>query len=99
MRGGQALPANVERSADRLRFRAIRVCNVMLDLPQVSPHTWMYVSEPRYVMTRIQEPRQRSPFAAPTGKSSLMLEIPCHVGDAVWTASDEAIYARCMHDL
>jgi protoporphyrinogen oxidase len=99
MLGKGALPINVERSADRLRFRAIRLCNVMLDLREVSPHTWMYVSEPRYLMTRIQEPRQRSPFAAPPGKSSLMLEIPCDVGDAVWSAPDDAIYARCMHDL
>jgi protoporphyrinogen oxidase len=99
MIGKSALPVNVARSADRLRFRAIRLCNVMLDLPQVSPHTWLYVSEPRYLMTRIQEPRQRSPFAAPIGKSSLMLEIPCHVGDDIWSASDDAIYARCMHDL
>jgi protoporphyrinogen oxidase len=99
MLGKTALPLDVARSADRLRFRAIRLCNVMLDVPQVSPYTWLYVSEPKYLMTRIQEPRQRSPFAAPTGKSSLMLEIPCHVGDAVWTASDDAIYERCMHDL
>jgi hypothetical protein len=28
-----------------------------------------------------------------------MLEIPCHVGDAVWSASEDDIYARCMHDL
>ena len=67
--------------------------------PEVSPHTWMYVSEPRYLMARIQEPRQRSPFAAPPGKTSLMLEIPCHVGDATWSASDDEIYARSMDDL
>ncbi len=99
MLAGATLPRDVARAADRLRFRAIRLCNVLLDLPEVSPHTWMYVSEPRYLMARIQEPRQRSPFAAPPGKTSLMLEIPCHVGDAVWTAPEDEIYARCMRDL
>ena len=99
MLGGRGLDGSVARSADRLRFRAIRLCNILLDLPEVSPHTWMYVSEPRYLMARIQEPRQRSPFAAPPGKTSLMLEIPCHVGDATWSASDDEIYARCMDDL
>jgi protoporphyrinogen oxidase len=99
MLGGRALPAEVDESAARLRFRGIRLCNVLLDLPQVSPHTWMYVSEPRYLMARIQEPRQRSPFAAPPGQTSLMLEIPCNVGDDVWSASDAAIYDRCMDDL
>jgi protoporphyrinogen oxidase len=59
----------------------------------------MYVSEPRYLMARIQEPRQRSPYAAPPGQTSLMLEIPCQVGDPIWHASDEVIYRRCMEDL
>ncbi len=59
----------------------------------------MYVSEPRYLMARIQEPRQRSPFVAPVGQTSLMLEIPCAIGDATWSAPDAAIYARCIADL
>jgi protoporphyrinogen oxidase len=59
----------------------------------------MYVSEPGYLMARIQEPRHRSPYAAPPGQTSLMLEIPCGVGDATWTASPEEIYDRCMDDL
>ena len=99
MIGGRTLPAPLERSARELRFRGIRLCNVLLDLPEVSPHTWMYVSDPRYLMTRIQEPRQRSPFAAPPHQTSLMLEIPCDVGDAVWSAPEQAIYDRCMDDL
>jgi len=99
MLGGRALPVEVDRSASRLRFRGIRLCNVLLDIPAVSPHTWMYVAEPRYLASRIQEPRHRSPFAAPPGKTSLMLEIPCAVGDEVWSAPDGAIYDRCMDDL
>src|SRR5262249_43480532 len=35
----------------------------------------------------------------PEGKSSLMLEIPCTVGDATWNAPQHAIYERCMDDL
>lgn len=93
------LPPQVAAAADRLRFRAIRLCNILLDLPQVSPHTWMYVSEPRYAIARIQEPRQRSPLAAPPGQTSLMLEIPCTVGDETWCAPDEAIYRRAVVDL
>jgi protoporphyrinogen oxidase len=92
-------PREVARAADRLRFRALRLVNVLLDLPEVSPHTWMYVSEPRYLMARIQEPRHRSPFAAPPGRTSLMLEIPCHVGDDTYRADEDAIYHRCMDDL
>ncbi len=94
-----ALGTALEASARRLRFRAIRLLNVMLDGPPVSPHTWMYVSEPRYLMSRIQEPLHRSPSMAPAGSTSLMLEIPCDVGDPTWRASDDELYERCLQDL
>lgn len=87
------------RAADRLRFRGVRFLNLKLDRPRFSPHTWMYVSEPRYLATRIQEPAHRSPHAAPPGKTSIMLEIPCQVGDRVWTMPDAALYERCLADL
>lgn len=93
------LSRSTEQAARRLRFRAIRLLNVQLDGPPVSPHTWMYVSEPRYAMSRIQEPIHRSPSMAPPGMTSLMLEIPCDVGDALWTAPEAALYARCLDDL
>jgi protoporphyrinogen oxidase len=89
----------VARAADGLRYRAVRFLNLMLEQPQVSPHTWMYVSDPRYLATRIQEPRHRSPEMAPAGKSSLMLELPCAVGDAVWSARDADLLDRCLADL
>jgi protoporphyrinogen oxidase len=91
--------AEVAEAAAQLRYRAVRFLNLQLDLPEVSPHTWMYVSEPRYLMTRIQEPRHRSPFMAPAGKSSLMLEIPCSVDDEVWRAPDAELLSRCLADL
>jgi protoporphyrinogen oxidase len=50
-------------------------------------------------MTRIQEPKRRSPFNVPLGKTSLMLEIPCQFDDAVWRASDAEILERCLKDL
>ena len=95
-----ALPSTPAlRAAGRLRFRGVRFLNLKLDRPRFSPHTWMYVSEPRYLATRIQEPAHRSPYAAPPGKTSIMLEIPCQVGDAVWKMPDGALYERCLADL
>jgi protoporphyrinogen oxidase len=93
------MSSEVERSVTRLRFRAIRLMNVLLDGPAISPHTWMYVSEPRYLMARIQEPIHRSPEMAPAGATSLMLEIPCELGDETWRAGDDQIFARCLDDL
>jgi protoporphyrinogen oxidase len=93
------VPATVERSARRLRFRGIRLLNLLLSGPPVSQHTWMYVSEPQYLAARIQEPCHRSPEMVPPGCTSLMLEIPCDVGDGIWCAPDDVIYERCLDDL
>jgi protoporphyrinogen oxidase len=99
MLAGPSLPSDVARAAGRLRFRAIRLVHLLLDRPEFSPHTWLYVSEPRYRIARIQEPRRRSPDMAPPGQTSLMLELPCDVGDALWCESEADITARCLEEL
>ena len=99
MLAGPSLPRDVARAAGHLRFRAIRLVHLLLERPEFSPHTWLYVSEPQYRIARIQEPRRRSPDMAPPGRTSLMLELPCDVGDELWRASDEAVTARCLDEL
>jgi protoporphyrinogen oxidase len=59
----------------------------------------MYVSEGKYIMTRIQEPKRRSPFNAPEGKTSVMLEIPCNENDETWNCPEETLLKRCLADL
>ncbi|MBI4510003.1 MAG: FAD-dependent oxidoreductase [Deltaproteobacteria bacterium] len=89
----------IERHAAALRYRSVRFLNILLNRSDVSESTWMYVSEPRYLPTRIQEPKRRSPEMAPPGKTSLMLEIPCNEGDGTWRASDESLYQKSIEDL
>lgn len=91
--------SEVLESSERLKFRAMRFCNIMLDQPDVSDNTWIYVHDPEKVMTRIQEPKRRSPHMAPEGRTSLMLEIPCSVESDLWSMSDDALLDRCLRDL
>ena len=94
-----APPPELIPSLKYLRFRALRCLNLLLNRADFSPNTWMYVADPRYVMNRIQEPKRRSPFNAPDGKTSLMLEITCNLGDSTWEAPDQEIYKRVIGDL
>lgn len=89
----------LKQHTEMLKFRGVRFMNIMVDRTDISQNTWMYVSEKKHLMTRIQEPKRRSPFSAPDGKTSVMLEIPCDVGDGVWTANDDDIFSRCVLDL
>ena len=93
------LPAELARAADALRFRALTFVNVMLARRDVSENTWMYVASPRQSISRIQEPKRRSAAMSPAGRTSLMLEIPCDVGDGTWTASPEDLRARVAQEL
>ncbi len=93
------LTGEIMSSVCALKFRSVRFLNILVDLPDISDNTWMYVSEGKYIMTRIQEPKRRSPFSAPEGKTSIMLEIPCNENDEIWSCPKEGLLKRCLVDL
>ncbi len=86
-----APPAEVSAAASRLRFRGLRFLNVCLRGEGVQAYTWVYVADGTRRISRIQEPAKRSPFMVPPGMGSLMLEIPCEPGDALWSMPDDAL--------
>jgi protoporphyrinogen oxidase len=94
-----ARSSELARSVDALRFRAITFVNLMLRRADFSENTWMYVASGSLSMTRIQEPKRRSPSMAPPGRTSLMLEVPCDVGDGTWCASIDELRARMIGEL
>ena len=95
-----SVPAEVKKAADRLQLRSLRFMNIMLDgIKDVSAYTWWYLQDGKYVATRLQEPKRRSSYSAPEGKTSVMLEIPCSVGDEVWTMDDKKLFERCISEL
>lgn len=96
-----ALPDAVRLTGGQcdLRFRGLRFLNMPMELENVSDCTWQYLSDPHIMATRLQEPRRRSPFMAPPGQTSLMLEIPCDPGDALWDMPDDRLFARALGDL
>jgi protoporphyrinogen oxidase len=77
---------SLERTMRALRFRALTFLNLMLRRPDFSENTWMYVASGSLKMSRIQEPKRRSSAMAPPGTTSIMIEIPCDVGDRIWQA-------------
>ncbi len=91
--------AEFDATASRLRFRALAFANLMLARRDFSENTWMYVASPRLTMSRIQEPKRRSAAMAPEGRTSLMLEVPCDVGDATWDAGNDELRARMQGEL
>jgi protoporphyrinogen oxidase len=79
-----------------MRFRALRFLNLTLDFPAVSDNTWIYIPEAKYLFMRVQEPRNWSPYLAPEGKTSMILELACDRGDAMWHEDDDVLYRKCL---
>lgn len=83
----------------KLKFRSLRFLCIGLDIEDFSPHTWQYVSDFDLLPTRIQEPKRRSPSMSPKGKSSIMLEIPCNMGDKIWDMNEDELLEIVKKDL
>jgi protoporphyrinogen oxidase len=94
-----AADSRVVAAADSLSYRALITVHLMLDRPQVTNDTWIYVHEPRVRFARMHEPRNWSPELAPPGKTSLVLEFFCDVGDPTWERSDDEVCQMAVEDL
>jgi len=106
-RGESASPARaasgpqdvIDEAATRLRFRSLVFVNLMLARADFSGNTWLYVASGEFRTSRIQEPKRRSRWMAPEGRTSLMLEIPCDAGDRTWTATDDDLRESALAEL
>jgi protoporphyrinogen oxidase len=93
------LAPSLRELAHQLRYRSLRFLNLLIDSSSISDNTWIYVPDKDFVISRIQEPRNRSPYSTPAGFTSLILEIPCSVGDQIWQADNLSLYQHCMDEL
>lgn len=84
-------PATLEAERSALGFRPVRFLNLALSRERALPGTWCYVGDGRLRAGRLQEPNKRSPFMAPPGSTSLMVEVPHAPGDAVDRADDPGL--------
>jgi protoporphyrinogen oxidase len=92
-------PERPPAACSALRFRALTFLNLMLRRSNFSENTWMYVASGDLRASRIQEPKRRSLQMAPSGRTSLMLEIPCDVGDDIWSAGVGELRQRMDREL
>jgi protoporphyrinogen oxidase len=91
---------SLEAHAAALGHRGMRFVNVLLDGPgPILDATWMYIADPSYAMTRVQEPAERSASMTPPGRSSLMLELPADPGERAYTEPDGRLAARLLDEL
>ncbi len=87
-----APPAAVLDDAARLTFRAMVLVYVVHEGGRWSPYDAHYLPGPETPVTRLSEPANyRVSADDPPDRTVLCAELPCAVGDAVWSASDDEL--------
>ena len=79
---------NLIKIANNLKFRNLKVCLIELDFPKLSNNASIYFPDAHIPITRIYEPKNRSPQMAPIDKTSLAIEVPYSQGDRISLLTD-----------
>ncbi|GAA2848629.1 hypothetical protein GCM10010517_05910 [Streptosporangium fragile] len=89
-------PAGVVEAAARLRFRAMALVYAVHEGGRWTPFDAHYLPGPGTPVTRVSEPANyRVSAADPADRTVLCFEIPCAVGDEIWTTDD---FSGIVHD-
>ena len=93
-------PAAVQDAADTLRSRAMVLVYLVLDVDRWTAFDAHYLPGPETPVTRVSEPKNyRDSPDDPVGRTVLCAELPCAVGDDLWTGGDEALGALVAEGL
>jgi protoporphyrinogen oxidase len=96
---GDEVTDEVREAAEGLRFRHVRLLFLRLAQPRVSANASIYIPDPDLCVTRMYEPKNRSPKMAPPGETSLVVEVPCFTADPIYAATTEDLAARVIREL
>ena len=86
-----APPKELLDIAGTMKFRHMVLCVLMLRRDRFSDNASIYFPAPHLPFTRVYESKNRSPFMAPKGMTSLVVELPCFRDDAVWNMEQQVL--------
>jgi protoporphyrinogen oxidase len=94
-----APPGAVLELASQLRYRNVVLVALFIDKDRITNNGSVYFPDRSFPFTRVYEPKNRSDEMSPPGQTSLVAEIPCQPGDALWSADDSALTALVSEQL
>ncbi len=89
-----APPVEILSLARSLQYRNIILAVYLLNKESVSSNASIYFPDRDIPFTRLYEPKKRSKYMAPVGKTSLIAELPCQPEDELWLEDDQTILER-----
>ncbi|OPY53842.1 MAG: hypothetical protein A4E49_01283 [Methanosaeta sp. PtaU1.Bin112] len=92
-------PKEIKDAVSRLKYNSLITVMIGLGRPKVCDLTWLYIPARDVLTHRVSFPSNYSPYVAPEGKSSILAEITCNIGDEIWRMGNEAVIERVVDDL
>jgi protoporphyrinogen oxidase len=92
-------PEEIINAANNLKYNSLITVMIGLETSEINNLTWLYIPDKNVMTHRISFPSNYSPYAAPDGKSSVLAEITCNIGDEIWKMEDKAIIERVIDEL
>ena len=80
--------AEVRGARQKIRYRGMVLCYLVLDTHRFSPYDSHYFPEADLPFSRVSEPKNYSTSEEPSGVTGLCVEIPCWPGDDIWNAPE-----------
>ncbi len=84
-------PEEILLLAKSIRYRNVILVALFLNRKKVTEAATVYFPDLDFPFTRIYEPKNRSTYMSPPGKTSLVTEIPCQHEDKIWSLEDDKL--------
>lgn len=93
-------PGAVRAAAARLEHRAMVLLYLVVEGERWTPYDAHYFPGPEVTAARVSEPKgYRTDAGDPAGHTVLCAELPCAIGDEIWTSLPEALAERLVGEL
>jgi len=93
------VPKEVVKTIENLKFNSLVTVGIGLDKPKLNDFSWLYIPDKEVLSHRVSFPSNYSRYVAPKGKSSILAEITCNIGDTIWKMKEEEIIEKTINDL
>lgn len=86
-----AVPDSILKLAGKLRYRDELQVALFLRKTHITPDTWIYVHPKSIPFMRVMEMDNWSDGMSPAGTTTMVFEIACNMGDAMWKKKDKEV--------
>jgi protoporphyrinogen oxidase len=93
------LPQRLRTAIQSVSYRHSVIYYFLLKSKPVLPSMWVFVPEKRFRFGRLSEMTKFSPFTAPPGYTSLMVDYTCEENDPFWKMDDAKLGAAIYDQL